>query len=141
VLSAYGGCGVADYYGGGRGVSSGKPSLPYWDNCIWGSRNVTVRDNSFAMDATHVVDCTARNMCGFMAAIAFNAGVPALMRFWRSYPDFVANASGGLGNVWSGNTYTWTGPGRWQFQAGSQGHGVSWAQWRKAPYRQDAGSN
>jgi Right handed beta helix region len=141
LLSAYGGCGPADYYGGGPGVSSGQPRAAYWDNCLWASRNVTVRGNTFAINASTVQGCTtARNMCGFMENAAFNAGQPKLMQFWDSYPNYIAKASGGLGNVWSQNTYTWSGPGAWRFWAGTQGNEVSQQQWQAAPYEQDAGS-
>lgn len=142
LLSAYGGCGPADYFGGGLGVSSGIPSDRYWDNCIWGSRNVTVSGNAFSLDAGTVTGCTMSAMCGVMAAIAFNAGVPALMQFFDSYQKYIADAFGGLGNVWSGNSYTWIGgsPGGWRFQAGAQGTAVTQAQWRASPYRQDVGS-
>ena len=143
IVSAYGGCGPADYYGGGLGKASGSPSADYWDNCLWASKNVTVSGNTFSTDADTVTGCTTSNMCGYMMAVAFNAGVPALMQYWDSYKDHIADASGGVGNVWSGNTYTWTGggPGSWQFQAGAQGNTVTWTQWRASPYGQDANSN
>ncbi|HEX6519266.1 MAG TPA: right-handed parallel beta-helix repeat-containing protein [Streptosporangiaceae bacterium] len=143
LLSAYGGCGPADYFAGGRGVSSGAPAGRYWDNCIWGSRNVTVSGNSFLINADAVTGCTTSAMCGFMAAVSFNAGVPALMQFFNSYYKYIADAADGLGNVWSGNAYTWTGggPGDWRFQAGAQGTAVTWNQWQSSPYRQDAHSS
>ena len=141
LLSAYGGCAPADYYGGRPGTASGRPRADYWDNCIWGSRNVTVRHNFFAIDASLVQGCrTAKNMCGFMESAAFNAGVPRLMQFWDSYPDYIANASRGLGNVWSQNTYLWSGSGVWRFWASAQGNEVTWKQWQAAPYGQDLGS-
>lgn len=142
LLSAYGGCGPADYYGGGPGVESGSPKAMYWDNCIWGSRNVTVTRNTFAIDAAKVTGCERRqNMCGYMMAAAFNAGVPKLMQFFDSYQQYIAQASGGLGNVWSDNAYEWSGGGAgWQFMVGAQGTTVPAARWRAAPYRQDAGS-
>jgi hypothetical protein len=143
LLSAYGGCGPADYFGGSLGVSSGAPADRYWDNCIWGSRNVTVSGNTFALDARAVTGCTVSAMCGVMAAISFNAGVPPLMQFFDSYQKYIANASSGLGNVWSGNVYTWTGggPGGWRFQAGAQGTAVNRTQWQASPYDQDVGSS
>ena len=81
-------------------------------------------------------------MCGYMMMVAFNAGVPALMHYWDSYPQYIAQASGGLGNAWLRNTYQWSGggPGAWQFQAGPQGRRVTQRQWQGAPYGQDAGS-
>ena len=102
---------------------------------------MTVRDNVFAIDASTVRGCgTAKNMCGFMENAAFNAGQPRLMQFWDSYPGYIAKASGGLGNVWSQNTYIWSGPGGWQFWASAQGNEVTRMQWQAAPYGQDAGS-
>jgi len=75
-----------------------------------------------------------------MMTAAFNAGVPKLMQFFDAYQTYIADATGGLGNVWSDNAYQWSGSGGWQFEAGAQGNLVSLAQWRAAPYHQDAGS-
>lgn len=142
LLSAYGGCGPADYYGGGLNVASGEPAAQYWDNCLWGSRNVSVTGNTFRMQASTVNGCNAaKNLCGYMELAAFNAGVPKLMRFFNSYSTYISKASGGLGDVWSDNTYDWTGGGAgWRFMAGLQGIDATWAQWRAAPNHQDAGS-
>jgi parallel beta-helix repeat protein len=142
LLSAYGGCGPADYYGSSLGTRSGKPAAHYWDNCIWGSRNIIISGNTFSAKANVITGCTAKNMCGYMMSMAFNAGVPKLMQFFDAYPDLIANASDGLGNVWSDNTYSWTGngPRRWQFMAGDQGNQVTQEQWTSAPYSQDRGS-
>ncbi len=142
LLSAYGGCGPADYYGAGPGVTSGRPQADYWDNCIWGSRNVTVKGNVFSIDASTVRGCEiAKSLCGYMENAAFNAGVPRLLQFWDSYQDYIAKVSGGLGDVWSDNTYRWSGgPGGWQFWADAQGNHVTRAQWQAGPYGQDAGS-
>ncbi len=142
MLSAYGGCGPADYYGSRPGAESGTPSAYYWDHCILGSRNVTVSGNLFSMDATAVSGCTRANLCGFNQIVAFNPGVPKLMRWFDGYPTYIADASGGLGNVFTRNTYAWTsgGYGSWQFEAGQQTHAVTRARWQAAPYGQDAGS-
>jgi hypothetical protein len=141
LLSAYGGCGPADYYHGGLGTASGKPSARYWDNCLWGSRDVKVKGNLSSINAAAVTGCgTPANLCGYNENAAFNAGVPALMQFFDAYPKYTALASGGLGNVWSHNTYEWAGHGGWNFMAGTQGHTVSPAQWQHVPYNQDAGS-
>ena len=143
LLSAFGGCGPADYYKGGHGVKSGRPAAYYWDNCVWGSRNVVVSGNTFEMQAFRVTGCTTGNMCGFMQTMAFNAGVPDLMQYFQSYPDLIARGSGGLGNVWQHNSYTWSGSGAdgtWHFMAGLQGTQVQYSQWKSAPYGQDAGS-
>jgi parallel beta-helix repeat protein len=143
LLSAYGGCGPADYAGGGPGVASGHPVADYWDNCIWGAANVTVSHNVFSINAAKVTGCgTLRNMCGYMEAAAFNAGVPTLMQFWDRSVSVIARASGGLGNVWSDNAYQWSGGGLgWQFEAGAQGSLLSQDQWQDPPTSQDAGSS
>jgi hypothetical protein len=143
LLSAYGGCGPADYYGGGPGALSGKPQANYWDNCLWGARNVTVKDNTFSIDASIVLGCTiTKNLCGYMENASFNPGEVRLLQYWDSYQNYIAKASGGLGNVWSHNTYKWTGGGSggWQFWASVQGNHVTRGQWQAAPYGQDAGS-
>ncbi|MCW2930019.1 MAG: right handed beta helix region family protein [Actinomycetia bacterium] len=146
VLSAYGGCGPADYFGASApGASSGTPSGPYWDNCIWGSRNVDVTNNKFAMSASAVTGCTTgANLCGYQYSATFNAGVPSLMGYWDSMQSYVTLASGGLGNVFSGNAYTWSGSGAWTFTQGDAGNGngntMTWSQWQGAPNGQDAGS-
>jgi hypothetical protein len=143
LLSAYGGCGPADYYHGAMGVASGTPRADYWDNCIWASRNVTVEGNTFSIDAANVTGCEVlRNLCGVVYEAAFDPGIPELMRFWPSYETYIAKAKGGLGNVWSQNTYEWpSDPSQgWRFWAGQQGVQVSRTRWQAAPYRQDTGS-
>jgi hypothetical protein len=143
VVSAYGGCGPADYYRGGPAEKTGHPAAAYWDNCIWGSRNVTVAHNYFVMNSASITGCTAKNMCGYTGLLAFNAGVPPLMGYFDSYPSLVARAAGGLGNVWADNTYTWSGSGglgTFGFWAGNQGTQVTRAQWQGSQYGQDARS-
>lgn len=145
LLSSYGGCGVADYYpqgSGAPGADTGTPSDPYWDNCIFGSRNVTVKGNIFSMNAGAVANCTLANNCGFNGVLSYNPGEYTLLRFWQNYQDYIAKASGGLGNVFSHNAYTWTGggAGAWSFWAGVQGNTVSQSGWQASPYGQDAGS-
>jgi hypothetical protein len=143
LLSAYGGCGPADYYGGARGVASGTPRADYWDNCLWASRNVTVKGNTFSINAATLKGCAVtRNLCGVMYEAAFDPGIPQLMRFWSSYETYIAKAKGGLGNVWSHNTYEWPSDTSqsWRFWAGQQGVQVSRARWQGGPYEQDAGS-
>jgi hypothetical protein len=143
LLSAYGGCGPADYYDGGPTTASGTPRAEYWSNCKWGAQNVTVSGNVFSINANAVQGCQdAKNLCGYMENAAFNAGVPRLFQFWDSYPDYIARASGGLGNVWSDNRYLWSGKGSpgWQFWAGKQTDQVTLHEWLAAPYGQDRGS-
>jgi len=142
LLDKTGGCGPADYYGGGLGVNSGVPSAAYWYNCIWGSHNVTVSRNIFAMNASVVSNCTIANFCGITGAFAFVPGIPKLMQFWgNTYPSYIAKATGGLGNVWSDNAYHWSGggAGAWRFDAGLQNTLISQSAWQTTD-GQDAGS-
>lgn len=148
LVSAYGGCGPTDYFNGSAGVSSGTPSAPYWDNCNWGSRNVIVAGNKLSMDAAAVTGCTTlANLCGFQYDASFNPGIPTLLTFWSSMQSLMTLASGGLGNVFSGNAYTWTGggSGAWIFTKGNAGNGAgntfTWSQWQGSPNNQDAGSS
>ena len=123
-------------------MASGSPKAMYWDNCVWGSRNVTVTGNLFSINPSAATGCgVARNLCGYMMTAAFNAGVPKLMQYFFAYQTYIAQSAGGLGNVWSGNTYRWSGTGGWQFEAGAQGNRISPDQWRAGPYHQDAGSS
>lgn len=138
MISSYGGCGAADYFGGAPGVRTGNPAALYWDNCIWGSRNIIVSGNTFTMDPSAITGCSySVNRCGAMSAFVVNAGVPLLMQFWDSYLNLIAKAQGGLGNVWSGNVYSTQ--RAWHFITGPGS--VSQAQWIAPPYSQDAGSN
>lgn len=145
LVSSYGGCGPTDYFDGALGVTSGTPAALYWDNCIWGSRNVSVSGNEFSTTAATVTGCaTAANFCGFQYLSSFNAGVPDLMQFWSSMQDYITLASGGLGDAWSDNAYTWSGAGGWQFTAGDFANNntltLTQAQWQGSPNGQDAGS-
>ncbi|MGA3335277.1 MAG: right-handed parallel beta-helix repeat-containing protein, partial [Terracidiphilus sp.] len=143
MVAAYGGCGPADDFGGAPGVTSGNPAEYYFDNCVWGGRGVTISGNVQSANGTTITGCTTANGCGFTRAIAFLAGVPTLMQFFDDYQNVVALASGGLGNVFSNNTYTWSGggPGAFSFVAGNQNSStLTQAQWQASPYGQDAGS-
>ena len=142
VISKRGGCGPADYYGAGSpGQTSGSPPARYWDNCLYGAKNYTIKGNQFYLDASTVTPCTGSNGCGGMAAIAFRPGIPVLMRYWWQYTNLIADSTSALNNVWSGNSYTWEGggPGGWDFVAGDQGHVVSRSDWQRT-YHQDSGS-
>jgi parallel beta-helix repeat protein len=141
-VSAYGGCGPADYAGGAHGVQSGQPAAFYWDNCIWGTHDVTVSGNTFSMDAGAVTGCTVAAACGYNQNEAFNAGVPLFMQFFDAYDPLTIRAAAGIGNVFSGNTYIWRGggPGAWSFNGPTFGSQISQAGWLAAPQSQDAGS-
>lgn len=142
LLSAYGGCGPADYFDGAQGTTSGTPAEDYWDNCLWATKNVTVSGNQLSINAGTVTGCTTDNLCGWVTADAFLPGIPTLMQYWADYDTLIGKASGGVGVVFSGNDYTWAGggPDGWSFEAGDQGNTVSQADWQASPYGQDAGS-
>ena len=148
AVSAYGGCGIADYFGGGPGVTSGTPAALYWDNCIWGGRGVTVSGNTFTTQANNVRGCTTffvgntDNLCGFQTAEANAPGISPFFAYWGNYETYVAHATGGIGNVWSSNTYTWVrngGTTAWRFNAGSFANIVPQSTWTGTD-GQDAGS-
>ena len=145
ALSDLGGCGFQDMQPptGGPGTISGTPAEPYWDNCLFGSKNVTVKNNVFSTDASAVANCTdGAALCGFNSLVAWQPGTWYAEGVFGNWYQYVAKASGGLGNVFAGNTYTWTGggAGAWQFWAGDQGNTVGQSAWQASPYGQDAGS-
>jgi hypothetical protein len=122
LLSDTGGCGPADYHGAiSPGATSGTPAARYWDHCLWGSRNITVKDNYFSIDASTVDGCTAANGCGFMEITGFDAGISTIDHTWFNLPTEMETAArSGLNIRWSDNSYHWTGPGGWSFHAGPQ---------------------
>jgi hypothetical protein len=148
-LSTPGGCSLYDLSSSAGpvqvpGTTSGHTAADYWDNCIWGSRNVLVAGNTFTMASDVVAGCTAQNMCGDMQMVAFAPGTDPWWDVWGPYfKDHIAVATSPLNNVWSDNTYTWYGSGgsgSWQFEAGDQGVRLSEATWTSNAYKQDAGS-
>jgi parallel beta-helix repeat protein len=142
MISAYGGCGPADYFGGAHNVQSGQPAANYWDNCIWGTHDVTVSGNTFTMDAGAVTGCTVAAACGYNQNVAFLPGIPLLAQYFSAYDPLTIRATAGIGNVFTGNTYTWRGggPGGWSFNGPHFGFQISQANWLAAPQSQDAGS-
>lgn len=139
-----GGCGLYDLYGSRPGAATGSPTADYWDNCSWGSRNVSVSNNVFDLDTSNDPLCTAANMCGAIATMAFANGTPG--NWWDfygdNYPAVIAKATGGLGDVWSDNTYQFSGSGgygSWQIYAGDQGTAATPGTWQTTD-GQDVGS-
>ena len=147
VASEAGGCGYADLIGSSEGNTSGSPAADYWDNCLWGTRNVTVSGNTFSMASASVTGCTAAAYCGNIEII--NSGAGSLANIFDIYDgnggyfeNNAPNAQSPLNNVFSNNTYTWTGsagPGAWQFCDGGSGTYVSHNTWINT-YHQDNGS-
>jgi hypothetical protein len=137
-----GGCGMYDLMGSTAGEQTGSPPEPYFDNCNWDVRDLTVSGNTFSMDASTVTGCTAALGCGYMTIYA-SEGSCTTGCFWSPYQGEVDStdiASAAFANVWSDNIYSWTGPGGWTFEAGATGNVLSPAQWQASPYDQDAGS-
>ena len=85
LLSAYGGCGPADYFGGDLGKKTGRPAAYYWDNCIWGARNVRVTANTFIMQADQCGRLHHHQPLRVYGNVAFLAGVPKLVRYFDQY--------------------------------------------------------
>jgi hypothetical protein len=143
-LSTAGGCGLYDLHGSSVNTASGSPSQVYWNNCVWGTFNVTVSGNDFNMASNSVTGCTAATLCGVMGGTGYNAGLPSYWVIYGAY--FITNitiATSPLDNVWSHNCYAWTGSasnGAWAFETGAQGSEASQATWQGATYNQDAGS-
>jgi hypothetical protein len=122
LLQQGGGCGFPDFADATRpGQVTGSPAAPYWDHCLWGSRNITVSGNYFSINAAQVSRCTNANGCGWMQQTVFNPGVATLDRLWFGMINDIKSATGGLNIVWSGNAYHWEGTGGWSFHSGLQG--------------------
>ena len=157
--SPTGGCGMADLAGTAEGSS-------YWDNCLFGTFHVTVSSNTFAMASNSVTGCTSAAYCGEVDLINYAAGFPSSTfdiyngdsgtynctvgtnTFWGYYACNMMLATSPLDNVFSDNTYTWTGSaaaGSWQFRVGpNNGHTISHAVWTgsaSGDLDQDVGSN
>jgi Right handed beta helix region len=145
-----GGCGMYNLIGASAGASSGSPSNAYFDNCNWWIQDLTVSRNVFVMNANptktwkagSVTNCTAADGCGYMVLYA-GAGACTTGCFWSPYANNVVAdyiTSPGARNAWSDNSYSWTGPGGWTFEAGVTSNVLSQSAWRGSPYQQDAGS-
>jgi hypothetical protein len=146
-----GGCGMYNLIGSRAGAVTGSPRNPYFENCNWWVQDLTVSHNVFMMNANpttkwtpgSVTNCTAARGCGYMVLYA-SGGACTTGCFWSPYanavsPDYILSSN--ARNVWSDNSYSWTGPGGWSFEAGITGHVLSGSAWSGSPYHQDAGSN
>jgi hypothetical protein len=139
-----------DLMGSSAGEMTGSPAEPYFDNCNWWVRDVHVNGNSFVMTANpgttwaagRVTNCKASTGCGYMALYA-NTGTCTHGCFWSPYAASSGARriiSSAAGNIWEDNTYTWTGPGEWSFEAGPTGNTLTRSAWQGRTWRQDAGS-
>lgn len=107
---------------------------PYRSDCRWKTQNVSVTDNDFRMDRS-AIGCTTP-FCGNQAVFSNFGTTPS----WSPYKGRVVQEAITLHqhNTFSGNRYV----GDWRFTAlEATGTPLTWAQWRGAPYNQDAGSS
>jgi hypothetical protein len=139
-----------DLAGSGPGSVTGNPAEPYFDNCNWWVQDLKISRNSFSMNANpstkwaagRVTNCRAASGCGYMTLYA-NVGPCTTGCFWSPYAGLSGArriVSRAAHNVWTENSYTWTGPGAWSFEAGSTGNVLPRSAWQGPRYRQDAGS-
>jgi hypothetical protein len=111
-----------------------KSSSSLLDDCRWKVKNLLVEDNTFNLDAGKISGCTQKNGCGFNGLFSNYGSYPS----WSPYKgDIVPNhITFDQNNVFKNNAYH----GPWGFVIKQGGNIVSWAAWRAAPYKQDAGS-
>lgn len=108
---------------------------PYYADCRWKTQNVIVDRNQFEFNPASIgPSCTVANKCGFQGVFSEYGTYPS----WSPYKAVTVenHITFGQGNRFTQNTYI----GPWRFMALEEGDVVTWAAWRAAPYRQDAGS-
>jgi hypothetical protein len=105
----------------------GQP--PFYDRCRWRTQRLAIHDNTFVVERR--LRCTP---AGRMALLSTFGTYPA----WSPYQGQVIEDSitSKQDNVWRHNTYR----GPWHFMVHDTDRVISSAQWRAAPYAQDAGS-
>lgn len=107
---------------------------PYYSDCRWKTKNVSVYDNDFRMDKAKLPGCAAAVSCGKQA----------LMSNWGSYPDWSPYRTTAVqkeitfnqNNRFAQNRYV----GDWGYMVYDIGHVVTFDEWRASPYGQDSGS-
>jgi len=104
----------------------------YFDNCRWKTQNVMVSHNVFSLNPGRVPHCTAGNGCGYNGIFSeYGSSPPFAGTAVESHITFDQH------NRFFDNTYI----GPWNFMVQQLGSSASWNTWRRAPYRQDAGSS
>jgi hypothetical protein len=113
----------------------------YYDHCDWWVDNLNVSNDTFSTNATAITAggyaCTQTDGCGYNAIAASTGTGPNWDPYQTSASTTICNISD-THNVFSNNTYTWTGSGGWSFYYCDQGVQVSQATWLADG--QDAGS-
>lgn len=110
-------------------------SEPYYSDCRWKTQNVAIHHNTFVRSETSgESDCVFVDGCGVMAVISNYGTYPD----WSPYKARTVQKAITFeqGNTWYENSYE----GSWGFMAFEPGAVMDVAEWRGAPYRQDAGS-
>lgn len=107
---------------------------PYYSDCRWKTQNVTVTDNAFTLDPAHIAGCAPSASCGLQGLFSNWGTYPP----WSPYkgPVIEKAITFHQSDDFSNNTYT----GPWEFMAYDQSRVLTFPQWRRAPYRQDKGS-
>ncbi len=147
AIGTAGGCGVFDLWNSTRSATTGQPSAHYYDECIWNSQNIEIKDNQFNMDSSTVTGCTSSpNDCGDQTLISEEGErCSDCYGFWNPWNLTSTQAADQVveqnNNRWSDNAYTWIGPGAWRFQILGQNNTISAATWQGSPYSQDVGSS
>lgn len=115
-------------------VKSKIGAEPYYSDCRWKTQNVSVHDNTFALDQTAIKGCTPFVSCGLQGLFSQFGTYPK----WSPYKGTVVEDAITFhqNNVFASNTYT----GPWQFMAHDQTNLLKHRAWQKKPYKQDAGS-
>lgn len=107
---------------------------PYYSDCRWKTQNVSVHNNTFALNAAAIKGCSPFMSCGLQGLFSQFGTFPK----WSPYKgETIENAiTFHQNNVFANNTYK----GPWQFMAHDQGNLLKRHAWRTKPYKQDAGS-
>ncbi len=108
-------------------------SEPYYSDCRWKTKNVTINNNEFHITPANVNNCDTA-YCGHTAILSNYGTYPS----WSPYKGTVIQQAitFNQNNKWSNNKYF----GPWQFMTQETGSLKSWATWQAAPYNQDVGS-
>jgi len=107
---------------------------PYYSDCRWKTKNVTISNNEFHHNPANVGNCDPK-YCGHMAILSNYGTYPS----WSPYKGNVIQKAitYNQNNKWSNNKYF----GTWSFVSESTDISQNWNTWRGGPFNQDAGSS
>ncbi|MFD9895933.1 right-handed parallel beta-helix repeat-containing protein [Amycolatopsis sp. NPDC059027] len=113
-------------------VQPGIATEPLYSDCRWKTKGVVVSDNTFEFDPA-IPGCSS--LCGRMAVLSNYGTYPA----WSPYKGAVISEAITFHqeNQWRDNKYY----GPWTFVAHDPSRGLTFDEWRAAPYQQDACSS